>query len=213
MSPLFLNIGIDLDNTIINYDDVLYELALQESLILSSTLKLKKNIRNVIQALSNGDREWQKLQSKIYGAQIHRAKLADGVKVFFKQAREYGAKIHVVSHKTIYSNLRRDVNFRDAAINWMEKNSFFDTQGLALSRDDIYFEDSRSDKVRRICRLGCTHFIDDLEETFYEDMFPMDTEKLLYSKEARSSLEYMRHGIKFFSTWEAINQYFFRQRL
>ena len=66
MSPLFLNIGIDLDNTIINYDDVLYELALQESLILSSTLKLKKNIRNVIQALSNGDREWQKLQSKIY---------------------------------------------------------------------------------------------------------------------------------------------------
>ena len=44
------------------------------------------------------------------------------------------------------------------------KNKFFSTNGLSLSKNDIFFEFTKEAKVKRIKSLGCSHFIDDLPE-------------------------------------------------
>ena len=62
----------------------------------------------------------------------------------------------------------------------MQTNKFFDENGLGLSRQDVFFESAREDKVRRIRELGCTHFIDDLAEVFEEPLFPGETQRILF---------------------------------
>jgi hypothetical protein len=43
----------------------------------------------------------------------------------------------------------------------------------------VYFEGTRTEKIARIVALGCTHFIDDLEEVFDDPAFPSGVERLL----------------------------------
>jgi hypothetical protein len=66
-------------------------------------------------------------------------------------------------------------------MSWLEEHQFLDTESYGLSGNDVYFESTRREKLERIERLGCTHFIDDLEETFLEDSFPPRVTKLLYT--------------------------------
>jgi hypothetical protein len=95
----------------------------------------------------------------------------------------------VISHKTQYASTDRDKkhDLRQKAMEWMEANQFFSEQGLGLKRDQVFFEETRSDKIARIRELGCTHFIDDLEETFAEPDFPR-IEKFLFAPLAPESL-------------------------
>ena len=96
------------------------------------------------------------------------------------------------------------VNLRSTAIDWMEKNRFFDAEGLGLTPDRVFFESTRNEKIERIKQLKCTHFIDDLEETFLEDSFPTEVERILFAKEDTAL-----SGVKAFRAWKDINDYIF----
>ena len=50
-------IGIDFDNTLVSYDDVLYDEALQRGLIHLDSGKGKKDIRDMIRRKPNGEIE------------------------------------------------------------------------------------------------------------------------------------------------------------
>ena len=56
------------------------------------------------------------------------------------------------------------VNLRQAALGWMTAQGFFGTSGFAVPAENVFFESTRAEKLARIAALGCTHFIDDLEE-------------------------------------------------
>ncbi len=60
-------IGIDFDNTIVTYDDLMYSLAMEMGLINPAVRKSKKLIRDNIRELPDGEIEWQKLQGLVYG--------------------------------------------------------------------------------------------------------------------------------------------------
>jgi hypothetical protein len=91
-------------------------------------------------------------------------------------------KVNRVSHKTEFASYdETGTNLRSAAMSWLEQNRILDSGPYGLTGEDIYFESTRKDKVERINKLGCTHFIDDLEETFLEQSFPHKVKKLLYS--------------------------------
>src|SRR5262249_31692105 len=72
------------------------------------------------------------------------------------------------------------VNLRTAALDWMRHHGFFESSGYALSVDNVFFESSRADKLRRIALIGCTHFIDDLEEVLSDPEFPR-IERILFA--------------------------------
>ena len=66
-------------------------------------------------------------------------------------------------------------------MDWMEGNGLFASRGLGVASEDVFFESTRLEKLARIQRLGCTHFIDDLEEVFADPDFPVGLECILYA--------------------------------
>ncbi len=202
-------IGIDFDNTIVSYNDVMFETAMRKGWIDKGVKKNKKDIRNKIRQLPNGETKWQHLQSFVYGKGMERARLIEGVQEFFQKCRRRQIKICIVSHKTEWANKDRRVNLRKRALRWMRENGFFHRDGLGLTESQVFFESTRQGKVDRIKDLGCTHFIDDLEETFLEESFPKDIKKFLYLPSPDGSTV---EGVKIFNTWWDVYEYFFDTR-
>ena len=203
-------IGVDFDNTLVSYDDVMYGVALQQGLIHSGTRKSKRDIRDRIRQLPDGEIGWQRLQAIVYGPRMRDARLIDGVQTFFELCQQHKVRVYIISHKTKFAKLdETGTNLRVAALTWMRRNRFFEADGLGLSQKDVYFESTRREKIERISQLGCTHFIDDLEETFLEDSFPMSVEKIPYAP-------HMQHssipGARVFTTWKEISDYLFNAK-
>ena len=77
-------IGVDFDNTIVSYDEVIHQIACEKGLIPGSHLKSKRHIRDAIRKLENGEMEWQKVQAIVYGPRMKDAKVIEGALVFLK---------------------------------------------------------------------------------------------------------------------------------
>lgn len=207
MKRLNYNIGIDFDNTIVGYADIMHTTALKWGFIKPDLEKNKKEIRDRIRALPDGETAWQKLQAYVYGKVMNHAVLVEGVSEFFCACKSAGIPVSIISHKTEYAKMDEDdINLRDAAFLWMKNNHFFEPDGLGLSRDCIYFESTRQEKIDRIKQLGCTHFIDDLEETFLEESFPAHVEKILLSPQGTNINV---KNLRVCQSWDQINDYLF----
>lgn len=203
-------IGVDLDNTIINFDELFHKIALNWGYISLSDKKSKKLIRDKIRRLVDGENKWQKLQAVLYGEKILEAELFKDVGQFFRLCQKSKARVYIISHKTKYASMgRTGVNLRERAFLFLEKNHFFKKEGLSLQKKDVYFEASRIEKIRRIRKLACTHFIDDLAETFLEKEFPEKVEKILYDPHGE---DIRLPKVRVFRRWRDINEYFFNKR-
>jgi hypothetical protein len=90
--------------------------------------------------------------------------------------------IFIVSHKTRFGHFDpARVDLREAARGWMTAQGFF-RAGRGLPADHVYFEDDREHKLARIAALGCSHFIDDLEEVFADPGFPAGVRRILLAE-------------------------------
>lgn len=203
-------IGVDFDNTIVTYDDLLYELALKSGLIDEGVERSKKVIRDCVRLLPDGEIQWQKLQALAYGPKIKEARPAAGVRLFFELCRQNKIKTYIISHKTEFAGCdETGTNLREAAIDWLKASKFFDRPsegGLGLPLKSVFFGAERSEKIALIKQLGCTHFIDDLEETFSEAAFPADVKKILLASRGSVSPP---AGVFIVNSWDEIKQYFF----
>lgn len=200
--------GVDMDNTIINYDRLMHKIALKKGYIGTNAKESKNDIRDIVRQLPDGENKWQELQAVAYGQMIMDAELIKGARRFFESCRKHKITVYIISHKTEFAGWDgKKINLRKAAMAWMEKNDFFEENGLDLSRGDVYFKSTREGKIDMIERLGCTHFIDDLIETFSERKFPAGVKKILY--DPHGDYDY-QSGILCFKSWEDINEYFFK---
>lgn len=201
-------IGVDFDNTIACYDDLMHAIALERGLIRPDIAKNKKLIRDTIRGLPDGELHWRSLQVTAYGPQMQEARLIEGVREFFAECRRRGIPIYIVSHKTEYANFGdANVNLREAAMAWLDRHGFFLPDKLGLNRNHVFFESTRAEKIERIKTLRATHFIDDLEETFRESAFPQDVQKMLLT--ASDEIGDATGDISF-SNWEKIYAHLFR---
>ena len=198
-------IGIDFDNTIVSYNELIYSVARQRGLISSGVIKNKKEIRDAIRKLPNGETEWQRLQAFIYGKGMESAVLMEGVGAFFDFCKGFNIPTFIISHKTQFASMDVErVDLHETALQWMKMNKFFSKEGFGLALENVYFEPTRQKKIDRIQALGCTQFIDDLEETFLEDFFPDHVKKILFSPQGTSI------NVKdalIFRSWDQINDY------
>ncbi len=210
-------IGVDFDNTLVSYDELMQAIALKEGWLSleaagagSGRGANKRQIRDQLRRLTDGETLWQRLQARAYGTEIAAAPLMDGVEEFLVACRQRGATVYVVSHKT--ASAAADLagsNLRAAALAWMEEHGFFAPGRFGLSRSHVFFESTRREKVQRITALGCTHYIDDLEDTFSEPGFPGLTEKILYAPEGASRA---LAGVRVHRTWGEIHEHLFGAR-
>lgn len=200
-------IGVDFDNTLVTYDEVMHRAALERGLIRPETQKNKKDIRDEIRMTLDGEDAWTRLQAEVYGPRMAEAQLIPGVLGFFDLCRRNRVPTFIVSHKTEYAKFdKTGTNLRDAALEWMKRNGFFDEGGIGLNMHDVYFGSTRAEKIRHIIDLGCTHFIDDLEEVFEDAAFPVNVEKILFQPASQSSVTSDYH---IFQDWRGICEYIF----
>ena len=162
-----MRIGIDLDNTIIFYDNAFLAAALERGLVPYDFVGTKQQVRDHIRRLPNGETEWQKLQGYVYGQGIAGAKLFDGVQDFLR-----AHEVVIVSHKTEFGHYdETKTNLREAAL------AFLRVQNI---HTPVHFASTRGEKVNIIASLGLEWFIDDLVEVFEEPHFPRDVQKILF---------------------------------
>jgi hypothetical protein len=93
-----------------------------------------------------------------------------------------------------------------AARDWLDAHGFFDAQRVGFSPASVFFETTRQEKIGKIAGLGCTHFIDDLEETFREETFPVNVEKILFATQPSAAVP---PGAKVMRHWQEIEDYVF----
>lgn len=178
-----MRIGIDLDNTIIFYDNAFVAAAKERGLVPDGFSGNKQQVRDQIRTLPNGEIEWQKLQGHVYGKGITSASLFPGVANFIRKATADGHQLFIVSHKTEFGHYDDSrTNLREAALSLLEDNGFFST--LGFERANISFHATRSEKVDHILALGLDWFIDDLVEVYEEEHFPGQTRKVLFHTSA-----------------------------
>ena len=202
-------LGVDFDNTLVNYDHIFWKTARRMGFIASELTEHKKSIRDAIRQLPEGEMKWQQVQAYVYGKAMNEALVIDGVPEFLQTCRRLGVPVYIVSHKTEFAAQDTGkINLRRTALDWMRQKGFFEPERLGFSIDQVFFESTRQDKIERIKQLGCTHFIDDLEETFLEESFPDRVKKILYAPMKSNSVI---NGVKIFNRWATIKDYLFKQ--
>ena len=199
-------IGIDFDNTIVRYDGLMHGIASGWGLVSGDAPRTKKEIRDALRNVPDGETLWQRLQAEAYGRRIMEASPAPGFEAFFAYCIRLRIPICIVSHKTEFSNLGElRVNLRTSAMNWLRQHGLVaENNAGGIDERAVYFEPTRTAKVARVGALGVTHFIDDLEETFADPGFPPNVQKILYAEEPPA----MNGGILRFTAWNEIQEYF-----
>lgn len=197
-------VGIDFDNTLVAYGEALRAEVRRQGWIDGDLPAGKKEIRDRIRRMPDGEIKWRQLQSIVYGSRMDQARLAEGAREFLALCRKHGVKVFVISHKTVYPAEGQKVNLREVALDWMRAEGFFSPEGLGFSPEDVSFHATRLEKIRRIEELGCTHFVDDLEETFLEEAFPRGVRKFLYAPEQKQADSSQVHTVRGWSEMAAL---------
>ena len=201
-----LRIGLDFDNTIACYDAVFLALAKEWGIVTADWVGGKSQIRDELRSRPGGEQEWQRLQGQVYGRLMHRAQLFPEISNFLLRLKYRRDRVFVVSHKTEFGhNDPERISLRKEAMQWMKHHRFFDPEWLDISSDDVFFANSREEKVAIISELQCDVFIDDLWEVFAEPGFPVETKRILFGRDFVGPQEVQ---VDFFSqSWRDISRF------
>ena len=157
-----MKLGLDFDNTLIDYDSIFYDTALKLGFIDKDIKKSKISVRNFLINI-NQEKKFTFLQGEVYGKEIINAEKSEGMFEALLKLKKKGFHLYIVSHKTKFPIIGAKYDLHEAARKWLEKNKFFDNDGLNINECDVYFEVKKELKIKRIHSLKLSHFIDDLE--------------------------------------------------
>ena len=150
-----MRIGIDLDNTIVNYDHVFKSIAYKNKLINKNWSGTKSQLKKKI-TKNYSVEKWKKLQGLAYGRYMNAAVINQGFKNFYQFSKIFNCNVFIVSHKTKYGHYDKSkISLRNEASKWIKKN-------VGIKENNIFFEESIEDKIKRINKLNLDYFIDDL---------------------------------------------------
>jgi hypothetical protein len=185
-----LKIGIDLDNTIINYQNSFKKFLKEKNINFKSINKKKiKFISNNSSKIKN----WTQAQEEIYGKHIVFAKPFKYFKIFERFALKNKIILYIVSHKTKFSQFSQKYNLHLQSNKWIESN-------ICKELYKIYYVKTVNQKIKKISYLNPDYFIDDLEKIFNHKNFPKKVKKIHFSQ--------IKIDNSFtFSNWNKIKKY------
>jgi hypothetical protein len=198
-----LHIGLDLDNTIIDFDAAFVRASTELGLLRPGERPRSKNeVKSLLCASRGGEDIWMRLQGQVYGSFIETGRLYAGLAAFLTAMRRNGARVSIVSHKTRRGHFDTErIDLRDAARGWLERRGFFAASGFALDRGDLYFLETRDEKIATIARIECDAFIDDLPEVLLHPGFPRRTSGLWFAPEQDAD---DANGLTPYRSWNAL---------
>jgi len=169
-------IGLDLDNTVIDYNPAYPVIAARIG--LPQEFVDRESIRPLLRRSEVDDMEWQRFQALLYTDGLAFARPAGGLSDFLKLCATLNVRVFIVSHKTATTPVQfgaRDL--REPAQAWLMN------QGIVpgyVEEEDVYFCSTRVEKVRTIASLGCQAFVDDLIEVLEHPDLPIEIMRFHY---------------------------------
>ena len=200
-----LYIGLDFDNTVVCYDDVIHRAAVERGLIPPETPPVKKIVRDQLRALGRED-DWTKLQGYVYGPGMKGAMAYPGVLDFLDRCKTEGMKVAIISHKTKSPYAGPDYDLHEFALEWLRENGIIGGKVNSLLHGQVFFELTKEDKINRIIEQKCTHFVDDLQEFLEEPGLPSDLIKILFDPGLTCSTA---NQLTVCSSWQNVAMQFF----
>ena len=198
-------IGVDFDNTIASYDELFHRVAVERCLIPPDLPQVKNAVRDYLRDAGQ-EACWTEMQGEVYGGRMAETMEFPGVKQFFALCRTTGVPVYIISHKTRYPFLGTKYDLHAAATSWLEQQGFLSAGEGIIPRENVFFELTKVDKLRRIARCCCTHFVDDLPEFLGEMLFPPDVERVLFDPSDR----YLGSEFRRARSWAEVSESIFR---
>lgn len=188
-----MKLGIDLDNTIIDYGPIFQRLGRDAGMAKTEPQYARAALREHFAAQPQGNLAWTKLQARIYGQELVHAQPFTGVLSCLQWLQSAQVPVCIISHKSQFPALGPALSLHASAEAWL------DAQGIACLVDAVFFEVTQADKLWRIQEQACTHFIDDLPSILADASFPKNTAGILFGHK-RST----QHRWPSYATWDAM---------
>ena len=125
-----MRLGVDLDNTLICYDDVFLSGARELNLVPKSWTGDRFQVRAYVRDQKNGETSWQRLQGQVYGRWNSRAKLFPGVYRFLWRCNFRKITVDVLSHKSEHGHFdNEEVALRQVARQFLVEQGILSKHG------------------------------------------------------------------------------------
>lgn len=177
-----MRIGIDFDNTIVSYDTLFHKVAVEQGVIPADLPQTKLAVRDYLRRQGQ-EGIWTEMQGYVYGARMDEAEAYPGVFDFLRWAGGRGIAISIISHKTRHPFIGPNYDLHEAARHWVKAHLIDGGRNL-VAPDEVFFELTKKEKIRRIEAVGCDYYIDDLPEILVADSFPHTTARILFDPDA-----------------------------
>ena len=165
-------IALDLDNTIICYDEAFRAAASRLDCLPGPGIATNKSSIKAAALACGGNDLWTRVQGLAYGDQMGKGTLFPGCAEFVASAQE---ELVILSHKTQFPVLGDKTDLREAAAYWI--------QATPLADLSLHFFDTREAKVAKVAELRPRALIDDLPEILDTPGFPAATAFILFDPE------------------------------
>lgn len=174
-----MRIGIDLDNTLVCYDQLFWTLAVERKWISQNVPTRKDSVRDELRRLGR-EQDWTLLQGEVYGRHMSDAVPFPGAMQAMRRFFVEQQSVFIVSHRTLKPVLGAPHDLHAAARNWLVQQGFLDRLTTGLSHESVFLETTKAEKLSRVGALGLTHFIDDLPEFLLDPSFPPNIQRILF---------------------------------
>ena len=198
-------IGLDFDNTIVNYDLVIAKLIENIPDYPKGRVKTKEGIKSFLKGKGLDDK-WTEMQGMIYGPGMKDALPYSGAIEILKNLEQLGYDLRIVSHRSRYPYLGKRYDLHSYARQWIEEflspNQLFvgDTQA-----QNVTFHETKEEKIQKIRDLDCKLFVDDLSSVLQHKLFPETTRKVLFKcADVESNLSKYDDEIFIMKRWEEL---------
>lgn len=178
-------LGIDLDNTLVCYDQLFWQLACERGWIPKSVPCRKECVRDELRRQGR-EADWTLLQGEVYGPRMVDAVLFPHVLSALQDLHQAGWKLHIISHRSRTPFAGPPHDLHASARTWLQSQGFLDEQCTGLTPARVFLETEKSAKLARIQQLGCDCFIDDLPELLTDEKFPPGVQRVHFDPHQHS---------------------------
>ena len=207
-----MRIGLDLDNTIIDYGDAFLNEAKELKCLPDNSTMSKTQIRDFVKQ-NYGNTKWVEIQKNVYGNRIKNAKVFPGFKRFLLRSFLNGCELVICSHKTEFplGSDSDEVNLREEAKNFLIQQKIIGTSSIQVSCENIFFSNSIDEKINSIKINDLDYFIDDLSSILSHIKFPQTTigVQFLQIEDEEVLLDDPHSSFKKFRWWDDISSFIF----
>jgi hypothetical protein len=200
-------LGIDLDNTILDYDLSFLAAAKSLKLEFPKSASSKQKIKDHFRAQDNGEEIWQRLQGLAYGKYVQsHVRIYQGVKRFLWRCQNRGHIIKIISHKTEFGHFDSEkLSIRKEALDFLKAKGFINENNPLVK--EVCFKNTKEEKIMRICREPFDWFIDDLPEVL-EGLNSTTSKKILFDESGEQVSfisDELRQDVFSFPDWQQID--------